>query len=223
MVYSRCIGTRYCANNCPYTVRVFNFHSGDWPTPLDRQLNPDVSPRPAGVMEKCTFCVQRIQDAQDHAKDEEREVNDGEIQPACAQSCPAEAIVFGDLENPSSRVARRARSNRAYHLLEDLDTQPSVIYLKEAIGVETTPERRDNAPTPRQHRHEEAIFRPVIGLRPGLVAGSLVTGALVGLFLYCWGYQVRNDFGVAGINRRCSGASTSPTSFSGSASAMLAR
>ncbi|HJO04514.1 MAG TPA: 4Fe-4S dicluster domain-containing protein [Acidobacteriota bacterium] len=130
MVYSRCIGTRYCANNCPYTVRVFNFHASEWPVPLDRQLNPDVSPRPAGVMEKCTFCVQRIQDAQDHAKDEEREVADGEIQPACAQSCPAKAIVFGNLADPSSRVARRARSNRAYHLLEDLDTQPSVIYLK---------------------------------------------------------------------------------------------
>ena len=130
MVYSRCIGTRYCANNCPYTVRVFNFHAGDWPAPLDRQLNPDVSPRPAGVMEKCTLCVQRSQDGQDRAKDEEREVADGDIQPACAQSCPTQAIVFGDLENPSSRVARGGRSNRAYHLLEDLDTQPSVTYLK---------------------------------------------------------------------------------------------
>ncbi len=130
MVYSRCIGTRYCANNCPYTVRVFNFHTADWPTPLDRQLNPDVSPRPAGVMEKCTFCVQRIQDAQDHAKDKEREVADGEIQPACAQSCPAQAIVFGNLQDPESRVARLARSDRAYHLLEDLDTKPAVIYLQ---------------------------------------------------------------------------------------------
>jgi molybdopterin-containing oxidoreductase family iron-sulfur binding subunit len=130
MVYSRCIGTRYCANNCPYTVRFFDWHAGQWPAPLDRQLNPDVSPRPAGVMEKCTFCVQRIQDGRDQAEQEEREVRDGEIQPACAQSCPAQAIVFGDLDDPDSRVSRRARSNRAYRLLEDLGTQPAVIYLR---------------------------------------------------------------------------------------------
>jgi molybdopterin-containing oxidoreductase family iron-sulfur binding subunit len=130
MVYSRCIGTRYCANNCPYTVRVFNWHAGAWPEPLGRQLNPDVSVRPVGVMEKCTFCVQRIQDAQNRAKTEDREVRDGEVQPACAQSCPARTIVFGDLEDPASRVAQLARSDRAFHLLEDLGTDPSVIYLR---------------------------------------------------------------------------------------------
>lgn len=130
MVYSRCIGTRYCANNCPYTVRFFNWHAGDWPEPLGRQLNPDVSVRPVGVMEKCTFCVQRIQDAQNDAREEDREVRDGEIQTACSQSCPAETIVFGDLENPESRVAQLARSDRAFHLLEDLGTHPSVIYLR---------------------------------------------------------------------------------------------
>ena len=130
MVYSRCIGTRYCANNCPYTVRVCNWHAGHWPEPLGRQLNPDVSVRPVGVMEKCTFCVQRIQDAQGRAQVEDRPVRDGEIQPACAQSCPAETIVFGDLEDPASRVAQLARSERAFHLLEDLGTHPSVIYLR---------------------------------------------------------------------------------------------
>ncbi|HET9949285.1 MAG TPA: 4Fe-4S dicluster domain-containing protein [Longimicrobiales bacterium] len=129
MVYARCIGTRYCANNCPYTVRFFNWFDGEWPEPLGRQLNPDVSVRPAGVMEKCTFCVQRIQDAQDVAKDEDRPVRDGEIRTACSQSCPAEAIVFGDLDDPESRVSRLARSDRATHLLEDLSTDPSVIYL----------------------------------------------------------------------------------------------
>ncbi len=129
MVYSRCIGTRYCANNCPYTVRFFNWFAGEWPEPLERQLNPDVSVRPAGVMEKCTFCIQRIQDAQDVAGDEDREVGDGDIQTACSQSCPAKAIVFGDLDNPESRVAQLARSARASHLLEDLGTEPSVIYL----------------------------------------------------------------------------------------------
>ena len=130
MVYSRCIGTRYCATNCPYTVRVFNWHGGEWPEPLERQLNPDVSVRPAGVMEKCTFCVQRIQDAQDVAKDDDRDVRDGEIQTACAQSCPAQAIVFGDLEEPASRVALLARSERSSQLLEDLGTHPSVFYLR---------------------------------------------------------------------------------------------
>jgi molybdopterin-containing oxidoreductase family iron-sulfur binding subunit len=130
MVYSRCIGTRYCANNCPYTVRFFNWFGGEWPEPLERQWNPDVSVRPAGVMEKCTFCVQRIQDAQDVAKDEDRDVRDGEIRTACSQSCPAEALVFGDLEDPDSRVAQLAGSQRASRLLEDLSTESSVIYLR---------------------------------------------------------------------------------------------
>ncbi len=130
MVYNRCIGTRYCANNCPYKVRRFNWHEPELPRPLERQLNPDVSRRPAGVMEKCTFCVQRIQDAQIRAKAEERDLRDGEVRPACAQSCPARAIVFGDLEDPEARVAELARSGRAFHLLEDLGTHPSVIYLR---------------------------------------------------------------------------------------------
>ena len=130
MVYNRCIGTRYCANNCPYTVRFFNWHAGDFPEPLDRQLNPDVSVRPAGVMEKCTFCVQRIQDGQSIAKDEDRDVRDGDITTACAQSCPAGAIVFGKLEDPKSQGAQAARNTRASHLLEDMGTEPSVIYLR---------------------------------------------------------------------------------------------
>jgi molybdopterin-containing oxidoreductase family iron-sulfur binding subunit len=102
----------------------------EWPEPLDRQLNPDVSVRPVGVMEKCTFCVQRIQDAKSRAKDEERQVRDGEIETACSQSCPARTIVFGDLHDPDSRVSQLARSARALHLLEDLGTEPSVIYLR---------------------------------------------------------------------------------------------
>ncbi|MSR23085.1 MAG: 4Fe-4S dicluster domain-containing protein [Gemmatimonadetes bacterium] len=130
MVYSRCIGTRYCANNCPYSVRFFNWHGGEWPEPLQLQLNPDVAVRPAGVMEKCTFCVQRIQDVKGRARSEDRPVLDGEIRTACAQSCPAQAIVFGDLEDPTSRVAQLARSDRAERLLGDLGTNPSVIYLK---------------------------------------------------------------------------------------------
>jgi Fe-S-cluster-containing dehydrogenase component len=130
MVYARCIGTRYCANNCPYTVRFFNWFSPEFPEPLDRQLNPDVSVRSAGIMEKCTFCVQRIQDAQDVAQDEDREVRDGEVRTACSQSCPAEAIVFGDLDDPESRVSELAEQARASRLLEDLSTEPAVIYLR---------------------------------------------------------------------------------------------
>ena len=130
MVYARCIGTRYCANNCPYTVRFFNWFSPDFPEPLERQLNPNVSVRSAGIMEKCTFCVQRIQDGQDVAKDEDREVRDREIRTACSQSCPAEAIVFGDRDDPESRVSVLAEQARATRLLEDLSTEPAVIYLR---------------------------------------------------------------------------------------------
>jgi molybdopterin-containing oxidoreductase family iron-sulfur binding subunit len=129
-VYNRCVGTRYCANNCPYAVRVFNFFNPEWPQPLDQQLSPDVSVRSRGVMEKCSFCIQRIRGAKETAKLENRALQDGEVQPACAQTCPPEAIVFGNLNDPDSQVARLARSPRRLRLLEDLGTEPSVIYLK---------------------------------------------------------------------------------------------
>jgi Fe-S-cluster-containing dehydrogenase component len=129
-VYNRCVGTRFCANNCPYTVRHFNFFAPSWDAPLDYQLNPDVAVRSGGVMEKCTFCVQRIQKAAGTAKDEKRPIRDGEAQPACAAACPAEAIVFGDRSDPESRVSRLARSKRRFGLLEDLGTHPRVTYLK---------------------------------------------------------------------------------------------
>lgn len=129
-VYNRCIGTRYCANNCPYTVRFFTWFDPHWPEPLNEQLNPDVSIRSSGVMEKCTFCVHRIRRAEDTAKDEDRAVRDGEVTTACSQACPAEAIVFGDLSDPNSRVSKLARNRRAFRLLEELGTQPRVIYLK---------------------------------------------------------------------------------------------
>ena len=129
-VYNRCVGTRYCANNCPYSVRFFNWFEPAWPEPLTLQLNPDVSVRPVGVMEKCTFCSQRIKRADLEAKQESRPLRDGEVQPACVQSCPAEAMVFGDLNNPASRVSRLAQSGRATRFMEDLGTQPKVFYLK---------------------------------------------------------------------------------------------
>src|SRR5919205_1921197 len=98
-VYNRCIGTRYCANACPYNVRFFDFFNPVWEKPLHLQLNPDVSLREVGVMEKCTFCVQRISAAQIAAKADKRELKDGEVTPACAQACPAKALVFGDLND----------------------------------------------------------------------------------------------------------------------------
>lgn len=129
-VYNRCVGTRYCANNCPYQVRFFNFFAPEWPEPLALQLNPDVSIRMGGVMEKCTFCIQRVKRTKDAAKEENRPVADGEIQPACAQSCPAEAMVFGDLNDPESKVSRLAGGGRSSRLLEELGAKPKVFYLQ---------------------------------------------------------------------------------------------
>jgi molybdopterin-containing oxidoreductase family iron-sulfur binding subunit len=128
-VYNRCIGTRYCANACPYNARFFDFFNPSWEKPLQLQLNPDVSLREVGVMEKCTFCVQRIKGAQIAAKAEERELQDGELQTACAQACPSKALVFGDLDDPESAVSRLFESPRGTRLLEDVGTKPNVAYL----------------------------------------------------------------------------------------------
>ena len=129
-VYNRCVGTRYCANNCPYTVRFFNFYDPHRDAPLDQALNPEVSTRTRGVMEKCTFCIQRIRKGEEKAKDEGRPVRDGDVVPACVQTCPTHAMYFGNLADPSSEVSRLSKSNRGERLLEDLGTRPRVIYLK---------------------------------------------------------------------------------------------
>ena len=128
-VYNRCVGTRYCANNCPYKVRRFNWFDYAHQDLLQNLvLNPDVTVRERGVMEKCTFCVQRIYTAKSAAKSEDRGLKDGDVTPACAQSCPAEAIVFGDMNDPNSKVTRVARENHSFRVLQELGTGPSVFY-----------------------------------------------------------------------------------------------
>ncbi len=130
MIYNRCVGTRYCANNCPYKVRRFNWfnYAKKMEKPLNMALNPDVTVRSRGVMEKCTFCLHRIRSAQAQAKLENRELKDGDVQTACQQSCPAGAIVFGDLKDKSSEVYRLFTREDSYSLLEELNTQPAVRY-----------------------------------------------------------------------------------------------
>ncbi|MCX5769667.1 MAG: 4Fe-4S dicluster domain-containing protein [Candidatus Hydrogenedentes bacterium] len=134
-VYNRCIGTRYCSNNCPYKVRRFNWGRRKWVAPLNLQLNPEVTVRCRGVMEKCTFCIQRIRQAEFRAAREGRHVRDGEIMPACAQTCPTKAIVFGDLLDERARVTDLFRhSARRYQVLKDLNTKPAVAYLRRITG-----------------------------------------------------------------------------------------
>lgn len=142
-VYNRCIGTRYCANNCPYQVRQFNwrdyalvpFHANEGPDgelvyPLHNQFNPSVTVRRRGVMEKCTFCIQRIHAAEDKAKSEGREVEDGEFTTACAQACPTDAIKFGLLQDHESLVSQLSKRQTGYKHLDELNTQPRITYLQ---------------------------------------------------------------------------------------------
>ncbi len=132
-IYNRCIGTRFCAQNCPYKVRRFNWFEWTWEDPLRLMLNPDVTVRSKGVMEKCSFCIQRIKHAHGRAKDENRGILDGEVVPACVQTCPTGAIVFGNLMDPESRVRKLADDPRAYQAMGYLNTKPAVIYLKKVI------------------------------------------------------------------------------------------
>jgi molybdopterin-containing oxidoreductase family iron-sulfur binding subunit len=128
-VYARCIGCRYCTTACPYTVRQFNWRDVVWPAPMEQGLNPNVSVRPRGVVEKCSFCHHRLQLVRDRARFEGRPLEDGEYMPACVDSCPAGAMTFGDLDDAHSAVARLAEGPRAFRLMEELGTRPKVIYL----------------------------------------------------------------------------------------------
>ncbi|RMG79481.1 MAG: 4Fe-4S dicluster domain-containing protein, partial [Bacteroidetes bacterium] len=149
MAYNRCIGTRYCANNCPYKVRRFNWFNytaykkftevNPSQNDLGRMvLNPDVVVRTRGVMEKCSLCVQRIQEGKLKAKKERHPVEDGAIQTACSSVCPTNAITFGDLNNEKSQVRTNAQHNRSYHLLEEVGIQPNIWYMTKVRNTEKT-------------------------------------------------------------------------------------
>lgn len=157
MIYNRCVGTRYCSNNCPYKVRRFNWFN--YPrmrpelhaSPMHMQLNPEVTVRGRGVMEKCTFCTQRIHQAKTHARTEGRKLKDGDVQTACQQSCPTQAIMFGDLNDPNSRLSQWLKEPRYYGLLEDLNTRPAVQY---ASKIRNT-DKLKSEPMHHEKHHEE--------------------------------------------------------------------
>lgn len=130
-IYPRCIGCRYCANACPYSIKYFNYDPPAWPERMEAYLNPDVTVRPKGVVEKCTFCSHRLMKAREKVAVEGRELHDEDYQPACVQACPASAMIFGNLEDPNSTISVAADSRRAERVLKDLGTEPKVIYLKE--------------------------------------------------------------------------------------------
>jgi molybdopterin-containing oxidoreductase family iron-sulfur binding subunit len=136
MVYNRCVGTRYCSNNCPYKVRRFNFllYSDFETESLKLLRNPDVSVRSRGVMEKCSYCVQRISAAKIDADKENRAIVDGEIQTACQQACPASAITFGNINDKGSKVAKLQSDERSYQVLADLNTRPRTKYVAAVLN-----------------------------------------------------------------------------------------
>jgi anaerobic selenocysteine-containing dehydrogenase/Fe-S-cluster-containing dehydrogenase component len=132
-IYNRCIGTRFCSQNCPYKVRRFNWFDWQWPEPMNLQLNPNVTVRSKGVMEKCSFCIQRIKEAHGIAKNKKRMIKDGEVVPACVQTCPTGALLFGNLMDKKSRVRQLVQDPRAYQVMGYLNTKPAVIYLKKVV------------------------------------------------------------------------------------------
>jgi len=130
-VYPRCIGCRYCTNACPYAVKVFNWAAPEWPAAMTAMMNPDVSVRPVGVVEKCTFCHHRLIAAKERARAAGRELARDDYVPACVQTCPSDAMVFGDLDDAHGEATALAAGSRAFRYMEELGTRPKVIYLRE--------------------------------------------------------------------------------------------
>ena len=131
MTYNRCVGTRYCSNNCPYKVRRFNFfnYTNELPEIVQMAQNPDVTVRSRGVMEKCTYCLQRINSAKIQAKKEDKPIKDGDVVTACQQACPTNAIEFGNIIDPDSKIAQSKKSDRRYEMLAELNIKPRTSYL----------------------------------------------------------------------------------------------
>jgi molybdopterin-containing oxidoreductase family iron-sulfur binding subunit len=152
MVYNRCVGTRYCSNNCPYKVRRFNYllYSDYETDSLKLMRNPDVSVRSRGVMEKCSYCVQRINAAKIEADKENRQIRDGEIVTACQQACPASVITFGNLNDKNSKVAKLNQDKRMYQVLADQNTRPRTRYLAEVLNFNPELEQRPVEHTPEK-------------------------------------------------------------------------
>jgi molybdopterin-containing oxidoreductase family iron-sulfur binding subunit len=147
MTYSRCVGTRYCQNNCPYKARRFNFldHWKEYKDTANMVWNPDVTVRSRGIMEKCTFCVQRINEAKGHAKDKKTKIKDSDLKTACQQTCPTEAIVFGNVNDSESAVLAWKNHPRSFRSLEILNTKPAINYLSKVRNVEGGHEHHEEA------------------------------------------------------------------------------
>ena len=170
MVYNRCVGTRYCSNNCPYKVRRFNFYKStdDTTESIKLQRNPNVTVRLRGVMEKCTYCVQRINNARIDAKVANRPLRDGDIVTACQAACPAGAIVFGDINDENSRVARLKKHVLNHTILESLNTRARTSYLGKVRNPHPGLEPASLRPLPNLHRLVRDPQTPPLGVRAPL-------------------------------------------------------
>jgi len=155
MTYSRCVGTRYCQNNCPYKVRRFNFfdHWKDYKDTLNMVWNPDVTVRSRGIMEKCTFCVQRINEAKGHAKDKKTMIKDGDLKTACQQTCPVDGIVFGNVNDKDSKISKLIKDPRTFRAMEVLNTKPSIHYLTKVRNVEGEASKGETTTGGEAHGH----------------------------------------------------------------------